>query len=239
MKKSLKILFILIFLIILSVHFCIELSYAEEKKQARSVKYILFKLLDKDSSRAINSAAITVNKSIFISTSPSGIFKLDISSKELEKFEFLDIEAMREGYYNATAEVSIKEPSKIPQPVKVYMKQKMGVLNGVITGCWNDKDGHYNDSYSEEDINVFGTAVSSQHIIYKFKSDDKGNFKIFNLPIGTYEIDIRHKKWPVYVETPEKEISMEFNIRKCGREQYHKKTETVNNKKDALVKDKK
>ncbi|HPG56908.1 MAG TPA: carboxypeptidase-like regulatory domain-containing protein [Candidatus Wallbacteria bacterium] len=207
--------------------------YAAVKQPAgQSVKYILIKAIDTDSSRAINSAAITINKRIFLSTSPSGIIKVDISSKELSGFDFLDIQAKREGYFDESLEISIKDPSKIAQPVKIKMKQKMGTLSGVITGCWSDKDGHYKDSYSNEEIKVFGKALSSQHIIYKFKSDAEGYFKIFNLPVGTYEIEIRHKQWPVSVEKQGEDISREFSIRKCNREQYHKNDKNPSKDKD-------
>jgi len=199
-----------------------------EKKSARTVRYILLKAVDADSSRAVNSAAVTINKRLFFSTSPSGLIKVDLHSKELAGFDFLDIQASREGYFDASLEVSVKNPAKIPQPVKIKMKQKMGVLNGIITGCWSDKDGHYIDSYSNEQINVFGKALSSQHIIYKFNADKNGNFVIFNLPLGTYEIEIRHKKWPVNINSQGEEISLEFNVRKCNREQYHRNDKHIN-----------
>lgn len=199
------------------------------KTAARTVRYILLKAIDADSSRAVNSAAVTINKRLFFSTSPSGLIKVDLHSKELAGFDFLDIQAAREGYFDASLEVSVKNPAKIPQPVKIKMKQKMGVLNGIITGCWSDKDGHYFDSYSNEQIKVFGKAMSSQHIIYKFNADKSGNFVIFNLPLGTYEIEIRHKKWPVSINDQGEEISREFNVRKCNREQYHRNDKNINN----------
>lgn len=196
--------------------------FAAKKAAARSVKYILIKAVDIDSGRAINSAAITINRRAFFSSSPSGLVKVDISSKELSGFDFLDIQASREGYINESLEISIKDPSKIAQPVRIKMKQKMGVLTGFITGCWSDREGHYFDTYSNEEIKVFGKAASSQHIIYKFRCDQEGNLKIFNLPVGTYEIEIRHKKWPVVITKQGEEIDREFNIRKCNRAEYHK-----------------
>ncbi len=200
------------------------------KTTPRTVRYILIKAIDADSSRAVNSAAVTINRRLFFSTSPSGIIKVDLHSKELAGFDFLDIQASREGYFDTSLEVSVKNPSKIPQPVKIKMKQKMGVLNGIITGCWSDKDGHYFDSYSNEQIKVFGKALSSQHVIYKFNADKSGNFVIFNLPVGTYEIEIRHKKWPVVISGPGEEISREFSVRKCNREQYHRNDKNLFNK---------
>ncbi len=196
---------------------------AAVKTTPENIRYILLKVIDSDSGRGVNSAAITVNKRIFLSSSPSGLVKLDLHLKELKDFDFLDIYVCREGYFETSLEVSIKEPSKIKQPIKIRMKQRMGVVTGEITGCWSDKDGHYIDSYANEEIKVFGTARSSQHIIYKFNADQKGNFKIFNLPLGTYEIDIRHKKWTIIVNFDGEQINREFNIRRCNREQYHKK----------------
>lgn len=234
-KASFAIVFaalLLLFIIFSGAAPCLAAKSAE-KTTPHAVRYILLKAVDADSSRAVNSAAVTINKRLFFSTSPSGLIKVDLHSKELAGFDFLDIHASREGYFEASLEVSVKNPAKIPQPVKIKMKQKMGVLTGVITGCWSDKDGHYIDSYSNEQIKVFGKALSSQHIIYKFNADKDGNLAIFNLPVGTYEIEIRHKKWPVHINSQGEEIDLEFNIRKCNREEYHRNDKNKNLNKDA------
>jgi len=198
-------------------------GYAGSKENGpRSVRYLLFKAVDKDSDRSVNGASVTFNDSYFTSSTPSGLLKVDISSEQLKKYDFLKISSTREGYYDATMEISIKEPAKIKQPVKIFMKQKMAKLNGVIKGCWYDSDGHHDDKYDADEIKVFGQAVSTQQVIYKFNADDSGNFKIMNLPLGTYELEIRHKTWEIAVTTPEVEISREFVIRKCGHEEFHK-----------------
>ena len=211
-------------LVIISVF---PLSYfcgraVSKEKESRSVRYLLFKVVDKDSDRSVNGASVTFNDAYFTSSTPSGLLKVDILSDQLKKHDFLKISSLRDGYYDATMEISIKEPSKIKQPVKIYMKQKMAKLNGSIKGCWYDSDGHHDDKYDADEIKVFGQAVSTQQVIYKFNADDSGNFKILNLPLGTYELEIRHKTWEIAVGTPEVEIDREFVIRKCGHEEFHK-----------------
>ncbi len=201
---------------------CFDGDAASKENTVRSVRYLLFKAVDKDSDRSVNGASVTFNDAYFTSSTPSGLLKVDISSGQLKKYDFLKISSLREGYYDATMEISIKEPDKIKQPVKIFMKQKMAKLNGIIKGCWYDSDGHHDDKYDADEIKVFGQAVSTQQVIYKFNADDSGNFKIMNLPLGTYELEIRHKTWEIAVETPEVEINREFVIRKCGHEEFHK-----------------
>jgi len=236
-KTSFALFFVALFLFIVfnGALPCLAAKSAE-KTPSRAVRYILLKVIDADSSRAVNSAAVTINKRLFYSTSPSGLVKIDLHSKELAGFDFLDIHAGREGYFEGSLEVAIKNPAKIPQPVKIKMKQKMGIVTGIITGCWSDKDGHYSDSYSNEQIKVFGKALSSQHIIYKFNADKDGHFVIFNLPVGTYEIEIRHKTWPVSIKCQGEEIIREFNIRRCNREQYHQNGKDIDLNKNFKIK---
>lgn len=224
MKNLIRTKLIAYLFVIISI---LSLSYFygnadSRENESRSVRYLLFKVVDKDSDRSVNGAAVTFNDSYFTSSTPSGLLKIDILSEQLKKYDFIKISSIRDGYYDATMEISIKEPAKIKQPVKIYMKQKMAKLNGIIKGCWYDSDGHHDDKYEGDEIKVFGQAVSTQQVIYKFNADDSGNFKILNLPLGTYELEIRHKTWEIAVETPEVEIDREFVIRKCGHEEFHK-----------------
>ncbi|HNY09997.1 MAG TPA: hypothetical protein PKK26_00270 [Candidatus Wallbacteria bacterium] len=224
MKNLIRPKFIACLFVITSI---LALSYfngnaVSKENESRSVRYLLFKAVDKDSDRSINGASVTFNDSYFTSSTPSGLLKVDILSDQLKKHDFLKISALRDGYYDATMEISIKDPSTIKQPVKIFMKQKMAKLNGMIKGCWYDGDGHHDDKYAGDEIKVFGQAVSTQQVIYKFNADDLGNFKILNLPLGTYELEIRHKKWEVVVGTAEVELDREFTIRKCNHEEFHK-----------------
>ena len=192
-------------------------------------RYILFKVIDKNSEKNINSASITINKSVFTTSGPSGFFNVDTKSEQLKKFDFLDVAAQKDGYYDSSVAVSLKNP-KIMQPVKVYMVQKMSELTGRIVGCWYDSTGHHYDNYRGEEVSVNGESLSHQMIMYKFTADKDGYFKIDHLPLGTYEIMIRHKPWPIHIGQPGMVIEHDFVVRSCNRDEFHKKTgETFKN----------
>lgn len=188
---------------------------------APAARGIIFKAIDVDSSRPVNGALATVNGSTVLTVSAAGYFTVSLDSPALKGAKELLVDVSRDGYFDGTCSVSLEKPDKIMQPVRVRMKQKMSVIEGRIVGCWFDSTGHHYDRYSNEEIKVVGRAVSTQSVMYKFEADKKGEFVILNLPVGTYEIEIRHKKWTVPVDQPDQVLVGNFAVRSCNRPQNH------------------
>jgi len=184
-------------------------------------KNIIFKAIDEDSSRPVYGAAVGINGKMILVTSAAGYFTVDLNSPALKGEKELRAVVSRDGYVDGSISVSLEKPDKIMQPVRIRMKQKMSVIEGKIVGCWLDSEGHHNDRYSNEEIKVVGQAVSMQTVMQKFEADRQGNFVILNLPVGTYEIEIRHKKWTVPVEKPDQILVGYFAVRSCNRQEYH------------------